>query len=212
MNANDPAPANEPLAAEAPKFLERDFNQCFQQMRHYDAQSLEICKFAATVYSAVVGLSFALYKYGVAQNIDYSIPSGAALAVAFLFGIGLLAMMVRNRVYFVIVTRYINEHRGHFLKAHPLGFENLTEMYTNPKLPPFLHWRSSETMLMAVVSAMNGFLAAAAVHFLCWVTAPRWKLTILLAAAAFIAQAGWFALYLSSREKKGASKAVFNQK
>jgi hypothetical protein len=41
--------------SEGAKFLERDFNQCFQQMRHYQAHIPDICKFALTAYTAVIG-------------------------------------------------------------------------------------------------------------------------------------------------------------
>src|SRR5438874_219365 len=98
------------------KFLDRDFNQCFQQMRHYDGQILDICKFAFTGYIAVAGVALALYKYGDDKGIDYSGPAVAILSLAVLFGLLFLGLVVRNRVYFVLVTRYINEHRRFFLK------------------------------------------------------------------------------------------------
>ena len=33
---------------EAAKFLERDFNQCFMQLRHYDSQIWNICRLDLT--------------------------------------------------------------------------------------------------------------------------------------------------------------------
>src|SRR5213593_4354670 len=114
-----PAQSNltpEDFAKEAARFLERDFNQCFQQMRHYDAQGVDLCKFAFTAYSAVVGLAFGLFQYGLSQRADFALPAGATMCVGFAFGLCFLAIMVRNRVYFVVVTRYINEHRRFFLQ------------------------------------------------------------------------------------------------
>lgn len=49
---------------EAVKFLERDFNQCFQQMRHYDSQIFDILKFMFTGYTALIGVALGLYKFG----------------------------------------------------------------------------------------------------------------------------------------------------
>ena len=37
------------IEKESLKFLERDFNQCFMQMRHYDSQIFDILKFMFTV-------------------------------------------------------------------------------------------------------------------------------------------------------------------
>lgn len=48
---------------EAVKFLERDFNQCFQQMRHYGSQILEILKFMFTSYSILISGSDKGVKY-----------------------------------------------------------------------------------------------------------------------------------------------------
>lgn len=47
---------------EALKFLERDFNQSFQQMRHYDAQIFDILKFMFTAYSVLIGVALGLYQ------------------------------------------------------------------------------------------------------------------------------------------------------
>jgi len=197
------------ILKEAAKFLDRDFNQCFQQMRHYDSQGVDLCKFAFTAYSAVVGLAFALFRYGVAEKIDYTLPAAVTLCVGLAFGLCFFAMMVRNRVYFVVVARYVNEHRGFFLKSRPLGFENHSKMFTNFEQPPFFHWRSSQAFLFYVMSALNGFLAGAALHFLAFANSPDWRVTISSGGLVFFAQVLLAARYLSSREAKSSSKAVF---
>src|SRR5713101_4326952 len=86
---------------EAAKFLDRDFNQCFQQMRYYDGQIIDICKFAFTGYTAIVGAALSLYKYGSDKGSDFRSPAVAMLAIGLLLGLCLLALMARNRVYFV---------------------------------------------------------------------------------------------------------------
>ena len=48
---------------EALKFLERDFNQCFQQMRHYDSQIFDILKFMFTAYTVLIGVALGLYQF-----------------------------------------------------------------------------------------------------------------------------------------------------
>lgn len=52
---------SEKIAEEYSKFLERDFNQCFQQMRHYDLQITGLMKFTFTSYTALIGIAFGLY-------------------------------------------------------------------------------------------------------------------------------------------------------
>ena len=55
---------------EAVRFLERDFNQCFQQMRHYDSQLWDICKFSFTAYTALIGIAIGLYQYSIQKALD----------------------------------------------------------------------------------------------------------------------------------------------
>jgi hypothetical protein len=200
--------ANDLLKEEA-KFLDRDFNQCFEQMRHYDGQIFDICRFAFTAYTAVIGAALALYKYGIDKGIAYTVPAVGILAAGLLFGLCMIALVVRNRVYFVFVTRYINEHRGFFLEKRPLGFEDQTRMYTRPDLPPFFNWRSSQMLLLVVLSGLNSFLVGTIIFLYsggenwCWVlgTAFLFWLGQMISAIA----------YLKSREEKSASRAVFGR-
>lgn len=143
---------------EEAKFLERDFNQCFQQMRHYDGHILDIFKFAFTAYTAITGASLALYKYGHEKDIDYSLPAASLLLIGSLIGICLFALVVRNRVYFVIVTRYVNEHRGHFLGKEPLDLKIQTPIYRKSNQPSYFNWLSSQSLLLYVLAVLNSML------------------------------------------------------
>ena len=125
------------------KFLERDFNQCFQQMRHYDTQIFDILKFLFTAYTALIGVAFALYRFGLKESIDFTFPAIAALTVALILGLFMFALTIRNRVYFVQVARYINEQRKFFFQFKPMGFDNKSKMYTNHNQPPYFNWRSA---------------------------------------------------------------------
>jgi hypothetical protein len=196
---------------EAAKFLDRDFNQCFQQMRYYDGQIIDICKFALTGYTAIVGASLSLYKYGIDKGSDFRPPAVAMLAIGLLLGMCLLALLARNRVYFVIVTRYVNEHRELFLAQKPLGFENKTRMYTNPSQPPFFDWRSSQTLLLYALALLNSGLLAIAVYLIRVNAACRWTLVIVLSALFLAAELASAVFYLVSRAKKSPSAAVFGR-
>src|SRR5256885_13447222 len=107
---------------EALKFLDRDFNQCFQQLRHYDSQILEVCKFAFFGYSTLIGAALGLYQFGLKEHLTLAAPINGILGTGLVLGIFFFALGIRNRVYFVQVARYINEQRQLFLALHPLGF------------------------------------------------------------------------------------------
>ena len=109
---------------ESLKFLDRDFNQCFQQMRHYDAQIFDILKFMFTTYAALFGIALGLYQYQVQGRTNLSLPIIVVLGVGLVMGLFLFGLALRNRAYYVKVARYINEQRDLFFKHIPFGFSN----------------------------------------------------------------------------------------
>lgn len=193
---------------EALKFLERDFNQCFQQMRHYDAQIFDVLKFMFTAYSALIGTSIGLYQLGLKVGKDLSSPAIAAVVIGLTLGLFMFALTVRNRLYFVQVVRYINEQRGFFLKYNPLGFENKSRMYTNHKHPPYFNWRSSHSWLCYIVATLNATLLGVLFYILYQCT---WWLLISGSSTLFILQLIIAIAYLKSRENKSASTAIFGK-
>ena len=203
----DKEPLSE-IEKEAVKFLELDFNQCFQQMRHYDAQIFDILKFMFTAYSALIAVALGLYQFGLKEGKDLSLPAIAALGVGLILGLFMFALVIRNRVYFVQVTRYVNEHRGFFLKNKPIGFENKSKMYTNHEQPPYFNWRSSQSWLCYIVAVLNSILFGTLVYiaYPCAWTAVISGSSLLCVIQLFIA-----VMYLKSREKKSASEAVFGK-
>jgi hypothetical protein len=192
---------------EALKFLDRDFNQCFQQMRHYDGQMFDILKFMFTAYTALIGVAVGLYQFGLKENIDLSAPSIAVVTVGLLIGLFMFSLIVRNRVYFVQVVRYINEQRGFFLKSKPLGFENKSGMYTNHTQPPYFNWRSSHSWLCYIIAVLNSTLIMVLIYIL---SSGFWNIVI-GGLILFILQVVSAISYLKSREGKSASGAVFGK-
>jgi len=148
---------------EAIKFLQRDFDQCFEQMRHYDSQINSICKFIWTAYTALFAFVIGCYKYAL-DNQQYAsetrLASIAALIVALALGLCLYGIIVRNRVYFVLMARYINEHRGFFLKVQPLGFPNDSGNYEEWEKVPYFNPMSSQSFFMYITCFLNGVIVA----------------------------------------------------
>jgi hypothetical protein len=193
------------------KFLERDFNQCFQQIRHYDSQMFDILKFMFTGYTALIGVALGLYKFGIEKNVDMALPASAALSVGLLLGLFMFALSIRNRVYFVQVTRYVNEQRGFFLCYKPLGFENATKMYTDYFQPPYFNWRSSQAWFMYIIAFLNSTLLGILLYIAFVSNRCKWNIVVIGSLVLFIVQLVIAIWYLISRENKSASKAVFGK-
>jgi hypothetical protein len=190
------------------KFLERDFNQCFQQMRHYDSQIFEICKFSFTAYTAILGVALGLHQFSVKEHHDFSLTIGAILGTGLLVGFFLFALAVRNRVYFVQVTRYINEQREMFFLLKPMGFSNRSRMYHNPSLPPYFSPRSSQAWFMYLLAILNGVLFFAFLVFVAPAGLP-WKGVV--SAVTVVLQLIIGICYLNYREDRTAESAVWGE-
>ena len=134
--------------AEAAKFLERDFNQCFMQLRHYDSQIWNICRFAFIAYIVILGTAVSMYQYSLNKDFDLMPAAMSILGAGFVLGLLIYCLAIRTRVYYVVVCRYINEHRKLFLEAKPLGFENSSGMYVNPTAPAYFNWRSWQSLFL----------------------------------------------------------------
>jgi hypothetical protein len=189
---------------EGVKFLERDFNQCFEQMRHYDSQIIDLGKFAFTAYPVVVGAAVGIYKYGLEKSHDYSNDAGMIPFIAFFPGFFLLWHMVRTRVYFVRVTRYINEHRKVFLALNPLNFRNDAGMYNNPEEPHCFDRYSSQLYFMCILAILNSFLGGVAVYLFTVPRTSQWTWVGIGFVGLLIIQIAWMIHHLLSEGKSPA--------
>ena len=201
-----------PPEEEGANFLARDFNQCFAQLRHYDSQIWAVCRFALTAYIAIVGAAVGIYQYSLDRGVDLISLVISVLTVGFLLGILIYGLIIRNRVYFVVVCRYINEHRALFLDAKPLGFTNSSGMYVDPSQPPYFNWRSWQSFLAYITALLNSALAGLLIAYVLDGHAWRWCLTGALGLIVWLSQVGLGIAYLRSREEMAGSHAVFGGK
>lgn len=183
-------------------FLLSDFSQSFQHLRHYDNRTHDVCKFMFTAYTALVGASFVLYKYAATKEIDLGLPIIAVLSIALVLGVFMFSIVIRNRVYFTIVTRYVNSIRKHFLDLKPSGFQNITGMYTSTDKPPFFNYRSSDAWFSYIIAILNSTLVASIIYFLFVKNKYRFLLIVSSILIAVTFQLLIAITYLCSREKK----------
>ena len=143
---------------EKAKFLERDFNQCFDQMRHYDTQIIDIFKFSLTFYTFIIASIITLFELQKTHHLNTENSMVALILFTILAGLLMLCLILRNRLYFVKVTQYINEHRAFYLRDNPLQFTNQTHMYTDPARPNLFHPVSSHALLVYILAIFNASL------------------------------------------------------
>ena len=196
---------------EGASFLSRDFTQCFAQLRHYDSQIWAICRFAFTAYVAIVGAVIGLYQYSIDRSIDLIPVAMCILSIGIALGFMIYGLIIRNRVYYVFVCRYINEHRGFFLNTQPLGFTNSSGMYVNSRQPPYFNWRSWQSFLAYITALLNAGLTALLVLYALEGHSCRWQWTVALGVVTGLGQIWLGIAYLTSRESKTGSEGIFGK-
>jgi hypothetical protein len=139
--------------------LVSDFHECFAQMRHYDDGSREMVKFGFEGVIAIVTAYAFLAKY-----LQHTKIVGAALTVltglGTVMGLLLVVWLTRNRAYYVIVVRYVNEVRSAYLPNAPAGVTNKAKIYTDWTRPPmFARW-STHILQIYVLSLCTALVFA----------------------------------------------------
>lgn len=181
-------------------------------MRHYDGQIWDLFKFTFTSYSALIGITIGIYQFSVEKGVNL-IPAAVGLLTAgFLFGLFMFSLIIRNRVYYVCVSRYVNEHRGFFMKFKPEGFANASRMYTSSSFPRYFNWRSSQSIFSYLVSVLNAILLASLIYILLGPHPYRQVFVIGIFVIGTLIQVLFGICYLLSREGKSTMKAVFGKK
>ena len=189
------------------EFLRADFSECFQQMRHVDGQIINLCKFAFVAYSGVTASALGLYKLGIEKSVDLRGAASIIVGIGLIVGLFLFWLAMRNRVYFIRVTRYINEVRALFLKYKPMGFENKTGMYTNWQKPAFYNWTSSQLWFCYMVAFLNAVLLGALLYMNVGYTL-RWNIFIIIFCSMLLLcmQVTVGILYLKYLDNKSTEK------
>jgi 5'(3')-deoxyribonucleotidase len=141
------------------ELLVSDFQQCFEQMRHYDDGFRETVGFGFGGVLAVVAAYAALVgTYGLKPVVLVAL--GLLTLLGSLMGTLLVMWLARNRVYYAFVCRYVNEIRCAYTAGSPGGVQNKAGMYTDVSLPPILNPWSTQTLQVYFLSLCTALLFA----------------------------------------------------
>ena len=149
---------------EAVSFLEKDYEQAFEQLRDYDAQIWEIMKYSFGQLVGSIAAVWTIFSFATVKDAPAIIsslwkPVGATiLVISFLFGLLAVQLILRNRVYFSATARYINEQRSFFFSSKPMGFANLTKYYTDYHFPKPFDAGSTQVLSVYVIALIGAIL------------------------------------------------------
>jgi hypothetical protein len=116
--------------------------------------------------------------------------------------------MVRTRIYFAQVTRYINEVRRSYLVGHPMKVTNESGMYADPKVPPYMDRGSSQLSFMYIMTILNSFLGGVAVYLLTVGYERQAAAVVLTFGALLVIQLYLVVSHLRGWQKRSSSASV----
>ena len=143
------------------EFLLKEYELCFEQLRFYDTRQDELLKYMFTLTSAAAAAQFAVLQFLGKTSTMFFGAQAFFCVVVFIATLLLYLMMLRNRLYFVFVTRQVNAVRSYMLETDAPAFAD-NRMWLASDFPAF-KWGSVHTFQMLGAVVISALFAAAAV-------------------------------------------------
>lgn len=195
------------------EFLKSDFDQSYQQLRHYDSLNWDITKFSFIQLLLSVSAIWGLYSFSqdtknshsfVTDNFNLIVPT--IIGGSYVFSLLASFLISRNRVYFAKTARYLNEHRKFSLSQNPAGFKNYTKFYTNLNFPNAFNIWSTHLVCLYVIQIVSSVYFGITTFYILTNKGllGNWKLefSILLGLIAMISSLIFLIKYLKNQDTK----------
>lgn len=130
--------------------------------RHYDSVNWDITKFTFGEIFIAIGACWTVFTLG--KGVDIQAKWIAMTVICFaslLFGIMSLYTLIKNRTYFVLTSRHINELRHHAIKSNPMGFENVSNFWHNCHYPKVRDYFSTQFVSIYLIGFLSVVLSVA---------------------------------------------------
>lgn len=149
-------------------FLNQDFLESHNQLRHYDSTILDSFKFIFSIYIALIGGSISLLN--IEKKIDFTILIQVLITFSIILCVFVLFYIIEQRLYFVKTARYLNEIRNYFLENNQVDFKNNTQYYIDYSKPDYFNLKSSHIILTIIISVLNSFNIGLFIYVVnnCW--------------------------------------------
>lgn len=111
-------------------FLEKEYEECFKQLRSYDERHERLLTFVLMLTSAVATAIVAIWKSIPEPTRTIYLLGSLVCFVVFIATLLVLGAVVQNRLYYVFVVRQINAIRKFGLTSVPTFNENQMQLST----------------------------------------------------------------------------------
>lgn len=153
------------------QFLSKEYEFACSQMKYYDGAIFDYLKYLFIAYTAIISVVGILEKLGVSGSANYLLASELLLFTGFCIGVIIVIMIMKTRLYFVVVARYANNLRKFFLekqdKALNPGFKNESHMWADPKIPHYaFSLNSAHTWILIIPIILNAIVFSVLIYLM----------------------------------------------
>lgn len=149
------------------KYLLKEYELCFEQLRFYDKREESILKYLISLTSAVAAAHFAIYTFLENNTRAFFTFQAVLSGLVFVATLLLFLATLQNRLYFVTAARQVNAIRKYFMcieDAKSNGFKE-NRMYVDADWKA-LKFSSAHTFIIlgsALISSLFAGASASAV-------------------------------------------------
>lgn len=172
-------------------FLKEDYTQSFYMLRHYDEANWSITKFVFTEMLVAVGACWTIYLSANGANPSINVNSANFIMaiiclVSFLFGTIAILTIRKNRIYFALTSRHINEIRRLTIEKNEMGFKNNSKYWADPSKPKDLDPFSTQFYSLIMILILTTGMLFYGIHLICIMTLMSSYIIAAIGAAVFI--------------------------
>lgn len=193
---------------ESNKFLLKEYELSYEQMRFYDTRHNDFMKYLFTLTSAVAAAQFAVFKFVQGPTSGFFLCQAFLGIVVFIATILLLLAMLQNRLYFVFIARQLNYIRSHYLDTEVKELD-ADKFFTSTDFPAFKPFSVHTYQLLG--AALVSSLFAGVTTYGCMEAADKsFSIIISLLVIVLVAftEIIYGITYLKKRSSQTADKAI----
>lgn len=172
-------------------FLKEDYTQSFYMLRHYDDANWSITKFVFSEMLVAVGACWTIYVSSKSANSSIGVDSANYImaiicGVSFLFGVIAILTICKNRKYFALTSRHINEIRKLTIDNNEMGFKNSSKYWADPNNPKDLDPYSTQFYSIIMILILTTGMLFYAIHLLCFMVSLSSYIIAGIGATVFV--------------------------
>jgi hypothetical protein len=136
-------------------FLNKEYDQCFEHMRHYNNMTKDLLQFSYGYYSAIAALSIGVYQFFNKASADSVAALGYVAIILILcvaLGTIITIQFVRYRKYYISTARQVNRIRKYYIESFDKFKSSLP---IDPDIPKAYNPKSTQLLMIYMFIIIN---------------------------------------------------------